>query len=71
VSYWPSYKAKKLFRVLQRIGWEIKEVKGSSHIQIVHPEHGEATWAFHDSDEIGPKMMGRICKQYHVTREDL
>ena len=67
VSYWPSCKAKQVFRALLRLGWEIKNQKGSSHMQIVHEAHGEATGAFHDSEEIGPKMMARISKQYHFT----
>lgn len=28
-------------------------------------------FAFHDRDEIGPKMLARIAKQTGLTREDL
>jgi predicted RNA binding protein YcfA (HicA-like mRNA interferase family) len=46
-------------------------MKGSSHVQMTHPDYPDATWAFHDSDEIGPKMMARLAKTFHFTREDL
>ncbi|MGH9358902.1 MAG: hypothetical protein ACRD22_01465 [Terriglobia bacterium] len=36
-----------------------------------HPEKGEYTWAFRDSDEIGPKMLARIAKHTGLTPEDL
>jgi predicted RNA binding protein YcfA (HicA-like mRNA interferase family) len=66
-----GFKARKLFRVLERLGWRIKDDKGSSHKQMIHPTHGEATWCFHESEEIGPKMMARVAKAFHFTRDDL
>jgi predicted RNA binding protein YcfA (HicA-like mRNA interferase family) len=71
VSHWPSTKAKKVLSALLRIGWVPKPAKGSSHIQLVHAIKGEYTWAFDDSDEIGPKMLSKIAKQTGLTREDL
>jgi hypothetical protein len=38
---------------------------------MVHEEWGEATWAFHDGEEIGPKMMARLAKIWHFTPSDL
>ena len=29
------------------------------------------TWAFHDRDEIGPKMLARIAKHTGLTPDDL
>jgi predicted RNA binding protein YcfA (HicA-like mRNA interferase family) len=71
VSQWPSSKAKKIFSVICRLGWTVKQEKGGSHKQMTHPAFGTATWAFHDSDEIGPKMMSRLAKAFHFTRDDL
>jgi predicted RNA binding protein YcfA (HicA-like mRNA interferase family) len=73
VSHWPSTKAKRVLQALYRIGWSDKpnQKKGSSHIQLIHPTQGEYTWAFHDSVEIGPKMLSKIAKQTGLTREDL
>ena len=46
--------------------------KGSSHIQLVHPNKaGAYTWAFHDDAEIGPNMLRRIAKHTGLKPEDL
>lgn len=71
MSVWPASKARKVFAAVKRTGWAVKVEKGSSHLQLVHPIYGEATWAFHESDEIGPKMLARIAKTYKITPEDL
>jgi len=71
VSKWPSSKARKVFAAIQRAGCQIKKEKGSSHKQMIHLQWGEVTWAFHDDDEIGPRMLARIAKNYHITPEDL
>jgi predicted RNA binding protein YcfA (HicA-like mRNA interferase family) len=71
MSRWPSTKGRKVFRALLKIGWQVKTRKGSSHIQLEHPAYGEFTWAFRDSDEIGPVMLARIAKHTGLTPEDL
>ncbi|MGA8025971.1 MAG: type II toxin-antitoxin system HicA family toxin [Bryobacteraceae bacterium] len=71
MSYWPSTKARRVFAAIQRLGWTVKAEKGSSHRQMVHSEWGEATWAFHDNEEIGPKMLARIAKTFHLRPSDL
>lgn len=71
MSQWPSVKARKVYRALLRAGWTAKASKGSSHIQLTHPELGEYTWAFHDSEEIGPKMLARIAKHTGLKPGDL
>jgi hypothetical protein len=38
---------------------------------MIHVEFGLATWAFHDGDEIGPKMLARIAKVFKIEPEDL
>jgi predicted RNA binding protein YcfA (HicA-like mRNA interferase family) len=63
-----------VFRALQRIGWkeEPRVSSGGSHRQLVHPDFsGEYTWAFHDSDEIGPAMLAKIGKKTGLKPEDL
>jgi predicted RNA binding protein YcfA (HicA-like mRNA interferase family) len=62
VSNWSSAKARKVYRALLRIGWTPRPSEGSSHVQLTHPEKGTYTWGFHDSEEIGPKMLARIAK---------
>jgi predicted RNA binding protein YcfA (HicA-like mRNA interferase family) len=67
VSYWPSLKAKKVYKALLRIRWNPKPEKGSSHLQLQRSGFADYTWAFQDSDEIGPKMMARIAKHTGLT----
>ncbi|MGI8962203.1 MAG: type II toxin-antitoxin system HicA family toxin [Bryobacteraceae bacterium] len=71
MSAWPSSKARRVFAAILRIGWTVKAEKGSSHKQMQHPQWGEATWAFHGSEEIGPKMIARLAKVFHFTPSDL
>ncbi|HUU12190.1 MAG TPA: type II toxin-antitoxin system HicA family toxin [Terriglobia bacterium] len=54
-----------------RRGWTVKARKGSSHLQLIHPTKGEFTWAFHESEEMGPKMPARIAKHTGLKPEDL
>ncbi|HXZ41781.1 MAG TPA: type II toxin-antitoxin system HicA family toxin [Terriglobales bacterium] len=62
MSKWPSRKAKIVYQALMRIGWTPKPAKkGSSHIQLQRPGYPEYTWAWHDSDEIGPVMLKKIA----------
>ncbi|MGH9431718.1 MAG: type II toxin-antitoxin system HicA family toxin [Terriglobia bacterium] len=70
MSNWPSTKAKKVLRALLRIGWSIKQQRGS-HVRLLHPERGEFTWAFHDDEEIGPRMLARVAKHTGLKPEDL
>jgi predicted RNA binding protein YcfA (HicA-like mRNA interferase family) len=72
VSQWPSSKARKVYKALLNIGWtEYHIVKGSSHQQLKRPGHPDFTWAFHDADEVGPKMLARIAKHTGLTPQDL
>src|SRR5208337_3345465 len=57
-----EYKSPQSLQCLLRSGWSVKEQKGSSHVQLTHPTKGRFTWAFHDSEGIGPRMLARIAK---------
>jgi len=48
------------------MGWQIKRTKGS-HRTLSRSGFDDFTFAFHDDDEIGPKMLARIGKR---TRPD-
>jgi predicted RNA binding protein YcfA (HicA-like mRNA interferase family) len=74
VSQWPSTKANRVLRALKRIGWQSdpRHTKGGSHCQLIHPDYDyEYTWAFHDSDEIGPVMLAKIAKRTGLKPGDL
>jgi len=71
MSRWGSRKASVVFRAICNIGWTVKKDKGSSHKQMQRPGWDEYTWAFHDGEEIGPKMLARIAKKTGLSPEDL
>jgi predicted RNA binding protein YcfA (HicA-like mRNA interferase family) len=74
MSKFPSSSAKKVYRALERIGWREKPriSKSGSHKQLENPSFAyEYTWAFHDGDEIGPKMLAKIAKRTGLKPEDL
>jgi predicted RNA binding protein YcfA (HicA-like mRNA interferase family) len=71
MSRWPSTKAQQVLNSLLRIGWTIKRQQGTSHRVLVRPGWPEYVFAFHDREEIGPKMLARIAKHTGLTPEDL
>ena len=70
MSDWPSVSAKELLRVLHKKGWEIKRTSGS-HRVLVHADLPDYVFAFHDRDEVGPRMLARIAKLTGLTHNDL
>ena len=70
MSDWRSVKAKRLLAALVRIGWSIKRQTGSHKI-LARPGWADVVFAFHDKDEIGPRMLARIAKVTGLKPEDL
>jgi predicted RNA binding protein YcfA (HicA-like mRNA interferase family) len=70
MSQWPSIKAKRLLAVLSRLGWEVKRQSGS-HKTLSRNGWPDFVFAFHDGDEIGPKMLARVAKHTGLSPEDL
>jgi predicted RNA binding protein YcfA (HicA-like mRNA interferase family) len=70
MSAWPSTKARRVLAALFRIGWTIKRQSGS-HKTLPRAGWADVVFAFHDGDEIGPKMLARIAKHTGLSPEDL
>ena len=70
MSRWPSTKASRVLSALLRIGWRIKRESGS-HRVLERPDWPDAVFAFHDREEIGPKMLARVAKVTGLKPEDL
>ena len=70
MSEWPSAKARLVFAALLRIGWSIKRDAGS-HRVLSRPGWPDFVFAFHDREEIGPRMLARIAKRTGLRSEDL
>jgi predicted RNA binding protein YcfA (HicA-like mRNA interferase family) len=71
MSQWPSTKARLVLAALLRIGWTVKRQSGISHRVLARPGWPDFTFAFHDQEEIGPRMLGRIAKRTGLTPDDL
>ena len=67
---WPAAKARRVLAALLRSGWTIKR-EASSHKVLAHATRPDVVSAFHDSEEIGPRMLARIAKQTGLRPEDL
>jgi len=70
VSQWSATKASLVLAALLRIGWSVKRVSGS-HRVLARPGWPDFVLAFHDSDEIGPRMLARIARRTGLTPGDL
>jgi predicted RNA binding protein YcfA (HicA-like mRNA interferase family) len=70
LSHWPSAKARRVLAALLKIGWQLKRQSGS-HRTLARANWPDFVFAFHDDEEIGPRMLARIAKQTGLTPEDL
>lgn len=71
MSQWPSTKARRVLAALLRIGWTIKRERGGSHRVLARPGWQDFVFAFHEGEEIGPRMLARIAKRTGLEPEDL
>ena len=63
-------KARQVLLALQRIGWLVARQRGS-HRRLVRDGWPPFTFAFHDGEEIGPRMLARISRHTGLRPEDL
>jgi len=71
MSTWGAAKSRKVLKALLKIGWSIKRETGGSHRVLSRPGYPDYVFAFHDSEEIGPRMLARIAKHTGLRPEDL
>ncbi len=71
MSQWSSAKARRVLAALLHIGWSIKRESGTSHKVLSRSGWIDVVFAFHDKEEIGPKMLARIAKKTGLKPEDL
>jgi predicted RNA binding protein YcfA (HicA-like mRNA interferase family) len=70
MSRWPSARAARVLAALLRIGWKIKRQTGS-HRVLERSGWADVVFAFHEGEEVGPRMLARIAKSTGLTPEDL
>jgi len=71
MSQWGSSRSRRVLAALPRIGWTIKRQRGTSHRILAREGWPDFVFAFHDGEEIGPKMLSRIAKRTGLEPEDL
>ena len=67
---WRAAKASQVLSALLHFGWSIQRQKGSHRIRTKRGKR-DFTFAFHDKEEIRPKMLSRIAKHTGLTPEQL
>jgi predicted RNA binding protein YcfA (HicA-like mRNA interferase family) len=70
LSEWPSTRARLVLAALLRIGWTVRRQTGS-HKVLSRDGWPDLVFAFHDRDELGPRMLARIAKHSGLRPEDL
>ncbi len=70
MSRWPISKAKRVYAALLKRGWELKRSSGS-HRVLCKQGYPDFVFAFHDGEEIGPRMLSRIGKHTGLMPSDL
>jgi predicted RNA binding protein YcfA (HicA-like mRNA interferase family) len=61
VNQWRASQARKVLSALGNIGWTVKRQSGS-HRVLARAGWPNYVFAFHDREEIGPRMPARIAK---------
>lgn len=70
MTRWPSTQASRVLSALFRIGWQIQRTTGS-HKVLQRTGWSDIVFAFHDRDEIGPRMLARLSKVSGLKPDDL
>jgi predicted RNA binding protein YcfA (HicA-like mRNA interferase family) len=70
VSSWPATKSRRVLAALQRIGWQVKRQSGS-HRTLARPGWRDTVFAFHDDEELGPRILAKLSKITGLRVEDL
>lgn len=71
MSRWGSAKARRVLAALLGIGWSHKHGSGGSHRVLARDGWPDYVFAFHDGEEIGPRMLSRIAKHTGLEPKDL
>jgi predicted RNA binding protein YcfA (HicA-like mRNA interferase family) len=70
MSRWPSVKARQVLAALLRKEWGVRRQSGS-HRTLSREGYPDYVFAFHDGEEIGPRMLARIARHTGLTPDDI
>ena len=65
----PQLTARQFLRVLERAGFAEAHRTGS-HRTLKHPDGRWLVFAFHEREQIGPKMVARVAKRAGLSQDD-
>ena len=68
MSEWGSAKARRVLAALIHLGWQVKRQSGS-HRTLCREGWPDFVFAFHDDEELGPRMLARIAKHTGLRPE--
>ena len=71
MSQWGTAKTKRVLAALGRIGWTVKRQSGGSHKILARPGWPDVVFAFHDGEELGPRILARLAKHTGLKPNDL
>jgi len=70
MSRWPASKARRVYAALIRIGWQLKRQSDRTE-RCRAKGWPDFVFAFHDGEQIGPRMLARIAKHTGLKPGDL
>jgi predicted RNA binding protein YcfA (HicA-like mRNA interferase family) len=70
VGEWRASRANVVLAALLRLGWKVVRQRGSHRI-LAREGHPNFSFAFHDREELGPRMLARIAKHTGLEPKDL
>jgi predicted RNA binding protein YcfA (HicA-like mRNA interferase family) len=71
MSQWGARKARLVLAALLRIGWRVKRQGGGSHRILERDGWPDFVFAFHEGEEVGPRMLARVARRTGLRPEDL
>lgn len=66
----PMLTAKELAPVLERLGFQVRPLGGTSHRRYVHPDGRKTTLPFHSGQDIGRGLLRKIIRDLELTQEE-
>jgi predicted RNA binding protein YcfA (HicA-like mRNA interferase family) len=70
VGEWRASRANVVLAALLRLGWKVVRQRGSHRI-LARERYPNFSFAFHDREELGPRMLARIAKHTGLEPKDL
>ncbi|KAB2963975.1 MAG: addiction module toxin, HicA family [Thermoanaerobaculia bacterium] len=70
MSQWPAARASRVLAALLRLGWVVVRQSGS-HRTLRRAGWRDVVFAFHEGEEIGPRMLARLARHTGLRPRDL